>query len=87
MPCPDRHEGGSPLGDEVVFRPFESPLFAVIEPDTLVGLQLCPVMGKQLDGVVEAVGAEDDVPLLSGQDQEKDNEHDDRALGQLTRPG
>ena len=44
-------------------------------------------MGKQLDGVVEAVGAEDDVPLLSGQDQEKDNEHDDRALGQLTRPG
>ena len=39
-------------------------------------------MGKQLDGVVEAV-----VPLLSGQDQEEDNEHDDCALGQLTRPG
>ena len=43
-------------------------------------------MGKQLDSIVEAVGTEDDVPFLPGQYKEEDNEHDDRALGQLACP-
>ena len=81
------HERHAGTEGEVIFRPFVTDQISIEEFQAFVRLELSPVLVQQFYGTLIGGGSHDDAPLiLLYDDQIENNEHNDGALCQFTRP-